>query len=176
MNRGIKVFIMVLVGLNLLMAGILIGNYSKPPKHVKKVFPPVREKMHKMSDQSSKIFEASMEEVRQNNFLIEKKIRQKREDIVQLMSAEQFDENMYQAAIDELHVMRKAQTQNLVAAAKVMAKEFSVEDRRVLAQLLKKPPHYNGRDNKRDLCNKQPPISNHEKIDSSLSPPREDQQ
>ena len=132
-----KVIFAVSMGLNLLFVGILGGGVVRHMLHMP---PPLPPEIRSLSPENQDLVSDSLHNVRMMNYELGKQINTQRKLIATHMGAERFDQDIFQQAIDRLKELRSEQTQNLADAAKIIAVGFSQEDRKVLAQLLRRPP------------------------------------
>ena len=70
------------------------------------------------------------------------KIRETRERTISILRAPVFDEAAYQIEVEKLHQLRGLMMQRLADATKDLAKQFNQEERRGLAEHLRRPPPF----------------------------------
>jgi uncharacterized membrane protein len=138
MSKKIKILIVCSLVLNILLVGFVIGNVShrlfkgdsfrrKPP-----------ELSVKLSPEKEKLFLDTMGKVRLENRGIRKKMSETREKIFSIMIAPKFDGDAYESEVKKLLELRRFMMQQLSDATKELAEEFNQDERKALAEYLKR--------------------------------------
>ncbi|NIU85905.1 MAG: hypothetical protein GWN11_03950, partial [Candidatus Dadabacteria bacterium] len=70
-----------------------------------------------------------------------RKIHKLRKEIAQVVSASEFDEQLFNEKVSELHDLHGEMARSLAEVTKNLAVKFTPEERRMLAEILKKRPH-----------------------------------
>ena len=146
MSKQAKQIIAVLIAINLLFLGAISGHLIKGAVvsvQGSTVFlPPLPQEALFLPEDKQRLFQEKMKETQAKNEALKEEIDAQRMVIVEAMTADVFDETIYQAAAQKLHDLRGQQMQNLADAAKDLAKQFSIQERVILAQLLRRssPP------------------------------------
>jgi uncharacterized membrane protein len=140
MSKTIRILIICSLILNVLLIGIMIGSMSNrllredfPRKHP----PPLAVKL---PPDKEKLFSDTMEKAFRENEHIRKQMDEARERVLTILSAPEFDEAAYQAGTEKLEKLRGVMMQRFADATKELAKKFSQEERKVLAERLRQPP------------------------------------
>lgn len=141
MNKKMKILVMGSILLNVLLVGIIIGNVSHRLSIEKFDRKHAPELAVKLSPDKEALFFETMEEVRAGSRDIHRQIEEARENALSILTAPEFDEAAYQVAVDRLHELRGILMQRLADATKQLAQQFNQEERRGLAEHLKRPPH-----------------------------------
>jgi uncharacterized membrane protein len=139
MSKTIKILILTSLVLNILLIGFIIGNVShrlfrenplrrKPP-----------ELAVRLPQEKEKLFFDTMKKVHVENRNIRKQIRNARERIFTILTAPQFDEASYDSEVKKLHELRGLMMQRLSNATKQLAKQLNQEERKGLAEYLRRP-------------------------------------
>jgi uncharacterized membrane protein len=140
MNKTIRILIVCSVVFNVLLIGVIIGSFSdrlfrrdfpgrKPPE-LRLKLPPDKEKF--LSD--------TMERVFRENEDVRKQMDAARQKVLSILEAPEFSETAYQAETAKLEKLRGAMMQRFADATKDLAKQFSQEERKALAEHLRQPP------------------------------------
>lgn len=138
MNKKLKLFIAFSVMLNLLLIGVGLGYGLRSPWLFGHRPPPPE--LDQLSPEKRELFEETMKATRKENDATRKEIRATRERMEKIMSAEVFDEAAYQAEADKIHVLFGQQKQRMTDAVKALAKQFTPEERKILAKITRRPP------------------------------------
>ena len=137
MSNKIKILLIVSVLLNFLLIGITIGYVGKERLHkpvAKKHFPEIFE----LSPEKQEIVKKKMRQLRKETKPTRKKIRSVKAELREILVGEEFDENLYNNKVDELHELHGKMAKSLAVAIREIAPNFTPEEREILAKLLKK--------------------------------------
>jgi uncharacterized membrane protein len=140
MSKGLKIFLAVSVLLNVLLVGILIGNLShtifwrmekgRRAFHFMKELPP--EKRDKVKEMIRDLKKESRE--------TRKKIRQKRDEVIDVFSAPEFDPALFDRKVAELHALMGELTEEIAEETKKIASDLSREERKAVADIIRRVP------------------------------------
>lgn len=139
MSRKMKILIVSSLVLNVLLAGVIIGNVSHHMGR-RSVFKPDRALAAKLSPEKYKLFTEVMGGARSECRLIGKQIRDAREQALVILTAPEFDERSFQSEVEKLHELRGRVADRLADATLELAKQFDAEERRVLGKYLERSP------------------------------------
>lgn len=140
MSKQMKIIVICSLFLNVLLAGVILGHLSTRLKSEELPPRPGQELAGKLSPDKLKLFEESMRRVHGKNREIIKQIEEEREKTLILLTEPEFNESAYQAEVKKLHDLRGQTMQNLANVTIDMARHFSLEERKALAEMLKRPP------------------------------------
>ena len=142
MSKKINILIASSLVLNILLIGFIAGNIS----HHFFTDDPFRRKpaelAGKLSPERKKLFLDTMEKVRLENRDIRKQIRETRERIFTILTAPQFDEASYESETKKLEQLRGLMMEQLSHATRELGRQFNQEERKALAEHLKRPPRF----------------------------------
>ncbi len=140
MTKITRILIISSLILNVLLIGIIIGSMSD--RLFRKDFPriPPPELRVKLSPDKEKLFSDTMEKVFRENDHVREEMDEARERVLSILSAPEFDEAAYQAEAAKLEKLRGVMMQRFADATKELAKQFNQEERKVLAEHLRRPP------------------------------------
>jgi uncharacterized membrane protein len=140
MNKGLKIFLAVSVLLNVLLIGILVGTLShtffwrmdkaKRTFHFMKELPP--EKRDKVMEMVKDLKKESLETRR--------KIRKKRDEVIDVFSAPEFDPALFDRKVAELHALMGELTDEIADETKKIASDLSQEERKAVADIIRRGP------------------------------------
>jgi uncharacterized membrane protein len=94
----------------------------------------------KLSPDKEKLFSNMMEKAFRENEHIRNQMDEAREKVLSILSATEFDEAAYQAETAKLEKLRGVMMQRFADATKELAKQFNQEERKALAEHLRRPP------------------------------------
>ncbi|MBE0427467.1 MAG: periplasmic heavy metal sensor [Nitrospirae bacterium] len=140
MSKTIKILFLSSLVFNILLIGFIIGNVSHSLFREDSPRIKPRELAVKLPPEKEKFFLDTMEKVHLENRKIRKQLREARERIFSILTAPQFDEASYQSEVEKLHELRGLMMQKLSNATKELAKQFSQEERKALAEHLNRSP------------------------------------
>lgn len=130
------------VVLNILLIGFIIGNVS----HRFFINNSLPEKPQEMTvnlpPEKKELFSNTMKKVRAENQAVQRQIRETRRKIFSILTSPQFDEDSYQSEAEKLHLLRGVMMKRFSYATKELAKQLNREERKALAELLKRPPRH----------------------------------
>ncbi len=141
MSKKLKIIFFISIVINVLLIGVMIGHFSTryfTKQYFKRHFteiaaglPPEKQKM---------LMDAKME-LHKESRATKRKIHKIRKEIGQILSAPRFDEQLFDKKVTELHDLHGEMAKGLAEVTKNLAQKFTPEERRVLAEILKKRPH-----------------------------------
>lgn len=140
MSKGLKIFLAASVLLNVLLVGVLIGTLShtmlwrmekgKQAVMFLKDLPPAR---REMVIQTIKKMKKESRESR-------KKIKTAREEVINAFAAPEFDPERFDRSVAAMNAIMGELTDNIAEETKKIALELSPEERKELANTMKKWP------------------------------------
>ncbi|MFZ0481914.1 MAG: periplasmic heavy metal sensor [Desulfobacterales bacterium] len=137
MNKKIKILIFSSLLLNVLLAGVVIGDMSH--RFYKEYFvrKSVKEFASKLPADKAALFLETVERVHLNNQDAYNQIREARKEAMRLLSAPDFDESAYRLQVEKIHELRSLMKRRLADATIELAKQFNQKERKALAQHLR---------------------------------------
>lgn len=172
MSKTIKITLAASVLLNVLLIGILIGSFShmlagpfQMQKHMKEV-------IGKLPEDKQELVRGTMKELRSETKVTKKKVDAKREEIMEVLTAPEFDAALFDRKVAELHDLMGELASEVAEAAKKIASNLDQQDRIMLSELIKRkpgPPHprHGGWDNWDDGTDKGADTSKGDEINES---------
>ncbi|MEE9542863.1 MAG: periplasmic heavy metal sensor [Thermodesulfobacteriota bacterium] len=133
MNKNIRIFVVCSVVLNIFLIGFVIGKYThrrgvKDVGSVVKALPPTKQEI------ARRLFPGA----RSEEGLRVSELNNIRRGIIDELNAEEFDAEEYQKKLDALERVRAKLREHYTLAVKEMARNFTVEERRMLVKALVK--------------------------------------
>jgi uncharacterized membrane protein len=138
MSSKIKLILAVSIVLNFLFIGLIVGSYSTRYMYkwgMRHYSPEIIENLPK--DKQDLVI-SKMEQlykVKRENW---KKIRKTKSELISIIKAPEFNENLYDQKVNELHSLYREMAVSLAQSIKDLAREFNPEERAVLSQFLNK--------------------------------------
>ena len=137
MNKKIKILIFSSLLLNVLLAGVVIGDMSHRFHKEYFVRKSVKEFTSKLPADKAALFLETVERVHLNNQDAYNQIREARKEAMRLLSAPEFDESAYRLQVEKIHELRSLMKRRLANATIELAKQFNQKERKALAQHLR---------------------------------------
>ncbi len=139
MSKTIKWVLALSLFLNVLLAGVLLGHVSGDMAH-----PPRMHDMPKniagLSPEKQKMVDEVWADFRSGNSERFTKMKAAREEVVAIMEAPEFDEAAFRAKSAELGAMMSESKKKMIDNMANVAKQFNQEERKALAQHMRRPP------------------------------------
>ena len=142
MSKKMKILIFSSLLLNVLLAGVVIGDVSHRFHKEYFVRKSVQELASKLPGDKAALFLETVERVHMNNRDAYNQIREARKEAIKFLSAPDFDEAAYRLQVEKIHELRSLMKQRLADATIELAKQFNQEERKALAQHLRHFPRH----------------------------------
>ena len=142
MSKKMKILIFSSLLLNVLLAGVVIGDVSHRFHKEYFVRKSVKEFASKLPGDKAALFIETVERVHLNNQDAYNQIREARKEAIKLLSAAEFDEAAYRLQVEKIHELRSLMKRRLADATIELAKQFSQKERKALAQHLRHFPRH----------------------------------
>ena len=140
MSKKMKVLIIGSLLLNVLLVGMIIGDMSHRWQREPYFGRRARELASNLPEDEAGLILKTVERVHRNNRDVHKQIREARKRAMRILTAHDFDEAAYQIEVQKLQELRGLMMRRLANATIELARRFDQEERRVLAQYLRRPP------------------------------------
>jgi uncharacterized membrane protein len=140
MNRTMKTVFLISLILNVLLVGVLFGalprSFGERPSFrdrfkadIEKLPEPARTRLRESLEQGRKADKPALEE-----------IRRAREDALQMVASEPFDEAAYDRQVEKIAELRRALFRHMSDNFKTVVKDLPVEQRKAVAEIFRRPP------------------------------------
>ena len=141
MTKAVKLAFLASLVLNLLLLGVILGQVPRglePP-------PPTRqqrleEALKKVPEPTQSRFREKFSQIRASSDPLRQQIDEARAETLRLLSAEPFDDAAYDRQVSKIEELRGEMFKRMGQSMKQTAKALSPEERRMLADLLRRPP------------------------------------
>jgi uncharacterized membrane protein len=141
MTKALKLAFLASLVLNLLLLGVILGQVPRgleatPPTRQSRM----EEALKKVPEPTQSRFREKFAQIRAVNDPLRQQIDEARAETLRLLAAERFDETAYDRQVSKIEELRGEMFKRMGQDFKQTAKEFSPEERRMLADLLRRPP------------------------------------
>jgi len=141
MTKALKLAFLASLVLNLLLLGVILGQVPRALEAT----PPTRqsrmeEALKKVPEPTQSRFREKFAQIRAVNDPLRQQIDEARAETLRLLAAERFDETAYDRQVSKIEELRGEMFKRMGQDFKQTAKEFSPEERRMLADVLRRPP------------------------------------
>lgn len=138
MNDKIKLVLTVSVILNFLMIGLLIGDISKSLFLKEDKYDHFKEMTEKLPDDKMQMVMERIKSMKEDHKMVKEEILNTKKQIADILRAPEFNEEMYDKKILEMHNLYRGKARNMANTIKELARELTPEEREVLAQMIEK--------------------------------------
>jgi uncharacterized membrane protein len=138
MSKKMKILIFSSLLLNVLLAGVVIGDVSHRFHKEYFVRKSVKGFVSELPGDKAAFFLETVKRVHQNNRDAYNQIRDARKEAMKLLSAPEFDESAYRLQVEKIQELRSLMKHRLADATIELAKQFSQKERKALAQYLRR--------------------------------------
>ena len=142
MSKKMKILIFISLLLNVLLVGFFIGEVSHRFHKEYFVRKSVKEFASELPEDKAALFLETVESVDLNNRDAYNQIREAKKEAMKFLSAPEFDEAAYRVQIEKTHELHSLIKGRLADATIELARQFSQEERRALAQHLRHFPRH----------------------------------
>jgi uncharacterized membrane protein len=140
MSKAAKLIFVASLVLNLLLLGVILGQVPRastpPPGRQQRM----EEALKKLPEPTQSRFREKFAEIRAAGDPQRGQIDEARAETLRLLSTEPFDEAAYDRQVRKIEELRAEMFKSMGQLIKQTAKELSPEDRRMLAEILRRPP------------------------------------
>ena len=141
MTKALKLVFVGSLVLNLLLLGVILGQVPRglettPSTRTQRM----EEALRKVPEPTQSRFREKFAQIRAANDPLRQQIDEARAETLRLLAADRFDEAAYDRQVSKIEELRDEMFKRMGQDFKQTAKEFSPEERRMLADLLRRPP------------------------------------
>jgi len=140
MTKTMKVTFIVSLVLNLLLLGVILGRVPRgleaPPQTRQQR---LEEALKKVPEPSQSRFREKFAQIRASSDPLRQQIDEARAETLRLLGVDPFDEAAYDRQISKIKELRAEMFVRMAQNFKQTAKQFSPEERRMLADVLRRP-------------------------------------
>ena len=139
MSRSLKAFIAASVLLNLLLAGIVIGNAGRYAMG-SRMRHTLQEMAATLPEDKRAHFEETLQRVQKDTDALRQQLSDARKKAVNLLKAPSFNKEAYLAQMQEVQRLHAQIMQRMVESVAQLAEQESPDERVTLADMLRHPP------------------------------------
>ena len=141
MTKPLNLVLLGSLVLNLLLLGVILGRMPRgletaPSARTQRM----EEALKKVPEPAQSRFREKFAQIRAVNDPLRQQIDEARAETLRLLAAEQFDEAAYDRQVGKIEELRSQMFKRMGQDFKQTAKGFSAEERRMLAEVLRRPP------------------------------------
>jgi uncharacterized membrane protein len=141
MTKALKLVFLGSLVLNLLLLGVILGQVPRglettPSTRTQRM----EEALRKVPEPAQSRFREKFAQIRAANDPLRQQIDEARAETLRLLAADRFDEAAYDRQVSKIEELRDEMFKRMGQDFKQTAKEFSPEERRMLADFLRRPP------------------------------------
>lgn len=141
MTRKIKVVFIASILLNVLLLGMVGGHMLKRWSYHQDRQAQRAELLQDLPKESAEKIEAMLDSMFRSHRGNHKQVKDLRQESIALLAAEPFDRNAYQQQMEQMHQLRGDRMRDFAKEIADMAEILPQNERKVLAELLRHPPH-----------------------------------
>ncbi|MGI9533653.1 MAG: periplasmic heavy metal sensor [Thermodesulfobacteriota bacterium] len=138
MSSRVKIILTISVILNFFFIGLIVGHYSGKYYMYKNFRYFGTEIGERLSPENERMLKQTMRNLHKETRDSRKKIKKSRKELSRIITAPTFDEKKYDETVLKLHNLHTQMALKLSEATKKLAKEFNQEERKVIAEILKR--------------------------------------
>lgn len=140
MTKTIKIVFLASLVLNLLLLGLIVGQVprsldARPTRQQQ-----MEEALEKLPEPAQSRLRMHFTQIRAAGDPVRRQIEQARGEALQLLSTEPFDQHAYNDQVTKIEELRIAMSKRMGQKIKELAEELSPDERRMLADVLRRPP------------------------------------
>jgi uncharacterized membrane protein len=140
MTKAVKLAFVGSLVLNLLLLGVIVGRVPLGMEPAPARQQRMEEALKKVPEPAQSRFREKFAQIRASADPVRRQIEEARAETLRLLGAEPFDEAAYDRHVNKLQQLRGEMYKQMGQEFKRVAKELSGEERRMLADLLRRPP------------------------------------
>ena len=140
MTKAFKLAFLASLVVNLLLLGVILGRVPRglettPPTRQQRM----EEGLKKLPEPTQSRLREKFAQIRASSDQQRQQIDEARAETLRLLGAEPFDETAYDRQVSKIEELRAEMFKGMARNFKQIAKELSAEERRILAELLRRP-------------------------------------
>jgi uncharacterized membrane protein len=140
MNRTLKFLFLVSIILNVLLVGVLMGQLPSRLERGSFREQRMEQALKDLPQATQTRLREKFKQMRAAGDPLRDQLRAAREETLGILSAESFDEAAYDRQIGKIDELQLQRFKKIGLVVKEIAKELPPEERRIFAQILRRPP------------------------------------
>ena len=138
MSKTLKIIFAASIILNILLAGVVIGTYTHGFKAKFSPRPDIDEALKDFPADKRALVTGAMESLRERTKETKKEIRERRREVLEILSAPEFDPALYDNKVPELHALMDRLGNEFAGTARDLALNLDQDERKALAEAIMK--------------------------------------
>ncbi len=139
-NRKLTLVLMISLGLNVLFGGMWAGHLLQPEPKRDWMPKPDTEILSQLPPEKQQEFTRVMDGLREKGEAMHLHFKEMRKETLSLLKVEPFDKKAYRAHVEKTHQLRSEMMQEFSSTIETLAGTWTLDERKVLAKLLQRPP------------------------------------
>ena len=139
MSKAAKLTFVASLVLNLLLLGVMLGQVPRASTPAPGRQQRMEEALNKVPEPTRSRFRDKFAEIRATSDPLRRQIDEARAETLRLLSTEPFDEAAYDRQVRKIEELRAEMFKNMGQLIRQTARELSPEERRMLADVLRRP-------------------------------------
>jgi uncharacterized membrane protein len=140
MTKTIKLAFVASLLLNLLLLGVILGQVPRAFEAAPNRQQRMEESLSKLPEPTQARFREKFAQIRAAGEPLRHEIDQARTEALRILSTEPFDEVAYDREVNKINALRAESFKRMGQMIKQTARELAPDERRMLADLLRRPP------------------------------------
>jgi len=140
MSRKVRLTFLASLVLNIVLLGVILGHVPRSLGQRPSRQERMEQGLRKLPEPVQARFREKFAQVRAAGDPARQQMEDARTEALRLLAAEPFDEAAYDRQINKIDALREDMFKRMGQAVKQIVKEFSPEERRMFADLLRRPP------------------------------------
>jgi uncharacterized membrane protein len=140
MNRTLKLLFLVSLILNVLLVGVLMGQLPRRLERGSFREQRMEQALKDLPQATQTRLREKFKQMRAAGDPLRDQLRAAREETLAILSAEPFDEAAYDRQVSKIDELQLQMFKKIGLVVKEIAKELPPEERRIFAQILRRPP------------------------------------
>jgi uncharacterized membrane protein len=139
MSKPVKLAFLVSLVLNIILIGVILGHFPRNWQSGSSRQERIEKALRALPDPAQSHIREKLAQVRAADDPLQPEMDAARDEALRLLSAEQFDEAGYDRQINKIYDVREQMFKLTGQAIRRAAKELSPEERRMFADVLRRP-------------------------------------
>jgi uncharacterized membrane protein len=140
MTKTVKLMFLASLVLNLVLLGVILGHAPRGLETTPTRQQRMEERLKTLPEPAQSRLREKFTQIRAAAEPLRRQIDEARAETIRLLGAEPFDEAAYDREVSKIEELRAEMSKRMGQAIKQTPKELSPEERRMLADMLRRPP------------------------------------
>ena len=140
MTKSVKLAFLASLVLNIILLGIILGHLPRSLEGTPSRQGRMEQALQKLPDAVQAKFREKFKQIRAAGDAQRQQMDSARSEALRLLSAEPFDEAAYDRQVSKIDGLREEMFKHMSEAVKQTAKDLTPEERRMFADVLRRPP------------------------------------